>query len=215
MRLFVLLVFALLLPTTALADPRKIDALSSDLAVALADVRVETASVADLLSAAGAPGVQREIRRKLVRIDELTRIADDLSVRLARVALTPSVAPPPRTVVVVDPTPHGAPDVVVVDAGSVACSAGEHGRLLAAVQNEAFSEAKLLVLRDAAAYSWFTVDQVVAFMGAMTFGKDKVEAATLLHPRVIDLENWYRVYGMLTFDSEKQELRERVAPEPG
>lgn len=210
MRLFILLVFTLLLPTTALADPREIDALSSDLAVALADVRAETESVADLLSAAGSPGVRREIRRKLARIDELTRIADDLSARLTRIAFTPVVAAPPPTVVVVDPTPHVTPDVVVVDAGPVACSASDHGRLLAAVENEAFSDAKLIVLREAVAYNWFTVDQVVAFMGAMSFGKDKVEAAAVLHPRVIDLENWYRVYGALTFDSEKEELRKRV-----
>ncbi len=210
MRLLILLVFALLLPTTALADRRAVDELSSDLAVTLADVRAETAAVADLLSAAASPGVQREIRRKLARIDELTRIADDLSARLARIALTPIVAAPPPTVVVVDPTPRGAPDVVVVDAGPVACSAGDHVRLLAAVESESFADAKLIILRDAAAYKWFTVDQVVAFMGAMTFGKDKVEAAAMLHPRVLDLENWYRVYGVLTFDSEKQELRKRV-----
>jgi hypothetical protein len=47
-------------------------------------------------------------------------------------------------------------------------------------------------------------------MGALTFGKDKVEVAALLFEAVVDPENWFEVYGALTFESDKRELRKRV-----
>ena len=42
------------------------------------------------------------------------------------------------------------------------------------------------------------------------FEKDKVEAAVLLHPHVVDPENWFQVYGAFDFDANKRKVRERV-----
>ena len=47
-------------------------------------------------------------------------------------------------------------------------------------------------------------------MGVFTFGKDMVEAGAMLHPRTVDLQNWYQVYSLFTFSADKDKLRERV-----
>ena len=81
---------------------------------------------------------------------------------------------------------------------------------LLALDDADFSDEKLSVLRSAAATRHFLVDQVIAVLGRMTFDSDKIEAAALLHSRVVDRTNWYKVYGALDFDSSRAELKQRV-----
>jgi len=82
--------------------------------------------------------------------------------------------------------------------------------LLGAVESESFSDSKAAVLRDACRANFFTVDQAVTLVSLFDFGDDKVEAAAMLHPRLVDPENFYRVYAVFDFDSDKEELRERL-----
>ena len=79
-----------------------------------------------------------------------------------------------------------------------------------AVKDAAFSREKLAVLGSAVGDRWFTAQQVVQLLGAFDFEKDKVEAAVLLHPHVVDPENWFQVYGAFDFDANKRKVRERV-----
>ncbi|MCO4771683.1 MAG: DUF4476 domain-containing protein [Deltaproteobacteria bacterium] len=220
----IVLAFVLLLALPSLAFAQRGDygaskagALRAELGVVLSEIRDEVRAIDDLLEAAGSAGVQREIARKLARVDELSVVADELGGRLARAAdhgAGHRPDGPPPAVIVVQPTEPvfvpGNEPVVIIDAGPVACSGGDFNSLLAAVDDESFRDGKLQVLRDASAHRWFNVDQVIRFMEAMSFGDDKVEAAAMLHGRTVDLENWYRVYGALTFDSNKNELRKRV-----
>ncbi len=79
-----------------------------------------------------------------------------------------------------------------------------------AVSGEAFGDSALGVLRDACRANHFTVDQAVTLVGLFDFGDDKVSAAAMLYPRLVDPENFYQVYGAFDFDSDKEELRERL-----
>jgi len=79
-----------------------------------------------------------------------------------------------------------------------------------AIEEESFDDEKLAILRDATRHNLFLVSQAIVLIELFTFSDGKVEAGVMLHPQVLDIENWYRVYGAYTFDSDKEELRKRL-----
>ncbi len=82
--------------------------------------------------------------------------------------------------------------------------------LLAAMDAEAFRDGKLRVLRSAIGPTQVTVQQLRAIMRRLPFGDDRVEAATLAHPHLVDPQRFFEVYQELVHESEKDELRRRV-----
>lgn len=94
--------------------------------------------------------------------------------------------------------------------GPIPMSPAQLRSLQAAMESEAFGDSRLAVLRDACRPNFFTVDQAVTLVGLFDFGDDKVQAAAMLHPQLVDPENFFRVYGVFEFDSDKEELRERL-----
>ena len=124
--------------------------------------------------------------RRQFRVDQLMLLVEAFEARPAR---------PVR------PEPPARPQAV---------PPGDFQRILLALDDADFSDEKLSVLRSAAATRHFLVDQVIAVLGKMTFDSDKIEAAALLHSRVVDRTNWYKVYGALDFDSSRAELKQRV-----
>ncbi len=86
----------------------------------------------------------------------------------------------------------------------------ELSRIRRAVDAESFADDQLAVLRSASHGRRFTSAQVVVLMEAFNFSDDRIEAADMLYPQVVDLQNWYTVYGALTFSSDKDELRQRT-----
>jgi len=89
-------------------------------------------------------------------------------------------------------------------------SEADFQQLVAAINGAAMSEEKVGLVRDAAQNSWFGVDQVIAVMNAIAFSQQKVDAAALMYPRVLDQKNWFKVYGALSFSADKAALRKRV-----
>lgn len=192
----------------------------------VAEARQELQALDELLSAADSRAVQRELRRKTERIDGLLAELPRLSAALERAAggrtsvgasvslggmggdvvVVVDDSPAPPAVVVVEP----APTVVVQDAGPIACSESDFAGVLRAVADESFSSGKLERLRDATIDRWYTADQVRRMLGEFSFDNDKVEAAVVMHPKVVDMENWFKVHDAFTFDSSKDELRSRV-----
>lgn len=109
-------------------------------------------------------------------------------------------APPPPVVEVVE---VGQPEVFPMPPPAF-------GGLKDAIEEESFDDEKLAVLREAARHNVFLVDQAIQLIELFTFSDGKVEAGVILYPQVIDPENWFRVYGAYTFDSDKEELRRRL-----
>lgn len=95
-------------------------------------------------------------------------------------------------------------------AGPAAMSADQLRTLLGAVRAEAFGDSALGVLRDACRANHFDVGQAVTLVSIFDFGDDKVEAAAMLYPRLVDPGNFYQIYGAFDFDSDKEALRERL-----
>ena len=92
----------------------------------------------------------------------------------------------------------------------VAVSPEEFSRIRRAVAAESFADDQLAVLRSASQGRRFTTAQVSAVMELFSFSDDKVDAAAMLYPQVVDPHNWYTVYDALTFSSDKDMLRKRT-----
>lgn len=94
-----------------------------------------------------------------------------------------------------------------------ALSAPEMHHLVHAIDQASYSNDKLAVLRDAARYAWFDTAQVMTLMDRFSFSADKVKAAALLYPRVLDPNHFYQVYQHLTFSSARQQLHRLIEQE--
>ena len=79
-----------------------------------------------------------------------------------------------------------------------------------AVAAESFGDDQLAVLRAASQGRRFTSAQVLSLMEAFTFSDERIDAAVMLYPQVVDPQNWYTVYSALSFSSDKSTLRSRT-----
>lgn len=147
------------------------------------------------------------------RIDQL--LYDIQMLTQAQVASRPQVAPVSITInvpgrVVVQPAP--APGPVYVQPAPV-CQPMEHGRfqqVISAMQAESFSDGMNRILADASYGAFFSVAQVKQVMSLYSFDDDKVDAAVSMYPQVCDVDGWFTVYQVLTFDSSRDDLRART-----
>ncbi len=168
------------------------------------------------------PAVKQALERRLVLLDG-TLEALSVLVEDKYISLPPQSAPIPFVPPTVEAEVHlaGTQTHVAVrvetEAEQVASVATEPmdpnglNALTDALGQEAFSEGRLRVLRSAVdAPSGFNVEQVLRLLESFDFGGDKVEAAAMLHPQVVDPEKWYLVYGAFDFDTDKEALRRQV-----
>lgn len=82
--------------------------------------------------------------------------------------------------------------------------------LLSAIKKASFSKEKLDLVDGACQYHFFSTHQVIRVMEEMSFGKDKVAAAAMMHARLIDPDQFFKVYEHLSFDSDKEKLRRQI-----
>lgn len=147
----------------------------------LSEARLELAEARSLVNAAAhSPGARQRLQERLGALDGTLSSLD-------------------RTL-----------DVLQEPPAPVAVSAGELRQIQGAVAAESFSDDRLEVLRDAARGRHFTTAQVIALMDLFSFSDDKIDAAALLYPSVVDPQSWYTVYGSLTFSGDKAALRART-----
>lgn len=113
--------------------------------------------------------------------------------------LTDSARPPPFHEL--PPPPAPAPPPRPMDP--------EHFHQLAhAIKAESFSQQKLGVLKSAAAHAFFTCAQVGRLIDLYTFGNDKVEAARIARPHIVDPENGFTLSSHFTFSTNKQAVQQ-------
>ncbi len=107
----------------------------------------------------------------------------------------------------------GPPPVAVVQAAP-SCAYREDGEMqavLSAIKNESFSSDQLRVLGEAAQGSCFTVAQVEQTLPLFSFEADQLKALQIMAPRILDRQNNFRIYGLFTFESGKQQARRILA----
>lgn len=88
-------------------------------------------------------------------------------------------------------------------------SRGDFERVMWELQDARFEDERMdIIIRVARA---FTVNslQARAMAAELRFSSNRVDALATLYPRVRDRDNWYQVYDLLTFSSDRRDLRRR------
>ncbi|TVQ86767.1 MAG: DUF4476 domain-containing protein [Deltaproteobacteria bacterium] len=209
------MISTLLLATLAFAEPPM-----------PGDVEVESlrATVNDLRAVIRTSGNQRlngeanrhlrALERDLERLDalrfDLLGHAALIEGDLAACRLESPDLPPPRYLRY-DPSAWASPDDAPEAKDPPAPSTPEElERIKTAVASATFSNAKLDALRSAIRDRHFQAQQVREILDWFSYGRDKVEAAVMLHPRVIDHENWFVIYEAFNFPTERKKVQERI-----
>lgn len=131
--------------------------------------------------------------------------------RASRYVVIDQAPPAPPATVPAPPPPPPAPGYEPApDPGPQIISRRAFKRLLRSVKGKSFPKERLAAIREAAKYNSFTVRQVVRLIGACTFESTKVDVAVMLHPYVVDVENWFEVYDAFTFPSSRKKVQRRL-----
>lgn len=83
--------------------------------------------------------------------------------------------------------------------------------LASSIRNEPFAEDQLAVLEEAAPTQYFLVSQTQQVLRLFSFSKDRLKAMRLLRPRLLDMENSFKLYESFEFSSDKEELKRILA----
>ncbi len=83
--------------------------------------------------------------------------------------------------------------------------------LVSAIRNEPFADDQLVVLEEAAPTQYFLVAQAQQILRTFSFSSDRVKAMRLLRPRLLDLENGFKLYESFEHSSDKDELKRILA----
>jgi hypothetical protein len=73
-----------------------------------------------------------------------------------------------------------------------------------------FSKDQMNYLADVVREHYFTTEQVRRVMRVFTFDSEKVKAAVVMYPAVLDRKDFYRAQDELTFESDRERLRAEV-----
>jgi hypothetical protein len=80
-----------------------------------------------------------------------------------------------------------------------------------AIRDEPFAEDQLSVLAETAPTQYFLVSQTQQVLRLFSFSKDRLKAMRLLRPRLLDMENSFKLYESFEFSSDKDELKRILA----
>ncbi len=161
---------------------------------------------------------RRELLSKLQAVRrELRAVQQELLRGGSQTGVTVSGPGGALVAVTVHEDPPGPAPVHVVGVADVpmppeflAMGGGPFDLLKVAIHAEPFGDKKLDILREAVRSHRFNVDQVIELLPMFTFSDERVDAAVMLHPVVVDPEVWFRVYDHFDFDSDKEEVRKRL-----
>ncbi len=186
--------------TQAASAQADVDAAASEARIALSSVRAAAAAMPD----------SPERDELQARID---RLADQLD-GLARAARSASAgqltALVPRSGALVSVPVDARSQDVVARAPGQGLPASSIADLVHALETEAFADGRARQLEAAARSRWFTAAQVRRLLEALDFSEERVNAGVLLHPRVVDPQNWDTVYGAFDFPGDADRLRQQL-----
>jgi len=152
--------------------------------------------------------------RQARRVERLARAASALAGELGelqaelREAMSPSARPAPRPrvrrpeIIRVGPAPVVAPEPM---------APGDFRRFVQRVEQATFSSAMKTAVSDALhAGAYLTTGQAVALLGKFAHDSDKVDVAALVCPHIVEPGALPELLAAFTFESYRQELRERT-----
>jgi hypothetical protein len=143
---------------------------------------------------------------RLKKDKQLQKSIDDTRAQLKEVARQVSNAPLARVEPQRPPQPAPPPQPAVQPITEAMLRS-----LVAAIRNEPFADDQLSVLEEAAPSQYFLVAQAQQLLRLFSFSKDRLKAMRLLRPRLLDMENSYKLYESFEFSGDKDELKRILA----
>ncbi len=77
-------------------------------------------------------------------------------------------------------------------------------KLVRSIKEESFSDDQLRIIRLSARTAFYTVNQIIQVIDIMSFSDDKIEALSIMYPRVTDPENAHKIPNAFTYSDDKQ-----------
>lgn len=124
------------------------------------------------------------------------------------VVQTPRVVVTPPRVVVRSPRVVVGPDPRYIE--PMYMNGPALDRILWDLQSARFESERLDILFNVSRNYTMHTGQVRAMVAQLRFADSRVDALAAMYPRVRDKQNWYTVYDLLTFSSDRRELRART-----
>ena len=135
---------------------------------------------------------------------QLQKLLDDARAELKEVGRQVTNAPPARMEPQRPPPPPPQPTVQPITEAMLRS-------LVAAIRNEPFADDQLTVLEEAVPTQYFLVAQAQDLLRNFRFSNDRLKAIRLLRPRLLDLENSFKLYESFEHSSDKDELKRILA----
>lgn len=95
-------------------------------------------------------------------------------------------------------------------AAKAAMDPGAFNQLVGAVRSASFDEDKVGVIKHAAGTNWFSSQQVAQLIAIISFDDDRIEGAVACWSRIVDPQNSFVIFKVLSFDDSREKLRKRV-----
>lgn len=92
-----------------------------------------------------------------------------------------------------------------------AMSSAAFQNFLSSLKNESFADDKLRVVKITSNKSFFSVGQIKTVVEQFSFDEDRIEAVSLLYPKVVDEENAHLILDSFTFSSDKEEIEKIIS----
>lgn len=102
---------------------------------------------------------------------------------------------------------YNAPEVVQV----FPMNAQVFNQLKASINNQWFSDGKMVVFNQAVQANFFTTAQVNELINLFSFSNDRLEVAKKAYTKTVDPENYFMVYNSLQWNSSIQSLSNYIA----
>ena len=135
---------------------------------------------------------------------QLQKLLDDARADLKEVGRHVTNAPPARMEPQRPPPPPPQPTVQPITEAMLRS-------LVAAIRNEPFADDQLTVLEEAVPTQYFLVAQAQDLLRIFRFSNDRLKAIRLLRPRLLDLENSFKLYESFEHSADKDELKRILA----
>lgn len=153
----------------------------------------------------------RSIRKRLVRradnlADQIRSIRQRLDQTLPPAAFAQVDWQGWQVVVPVPTAPVIVPEPILEEDVN-AMPPRDFRELLNAVEGESFDKTKITLLQTAATDQFFSTDQVAQVLETFSFDSNKLDAARVLVPRLVDYDRAFRLLSSMSFDSGKEDMR--------
>jgi hypothetical protein len=83
--------------------------------------------------------------------------------------------------------------------------------LLSEINQQSFTEDKLLIIEAASVSNYFTVAQIYKILETIDFSSDRIDAFRMLFPSIADKYNSYRIISLFQNSADKQTIRNLIS----